>query len=123
MTIRTLIAPSRYVQGKGAIAQLGPSLALVGSRPLLVADDLVWGLLKDAASASMTGAGLPLLRETFTGFTTKTAKCTKSKEIAREGAKKFGMQAQFGTALITRGIMVAERFTASLFFVHFVSSW
>lgn len=86
MTIRTLIAPSRYVQGKGAIAQLGPSLALVGSRPLLVADDLVWGLLKDAASASMTGAGLPLLRETFTGFTTKTAIDRLAAQVHETGA-------------------------------------
>ena len=38
----------------------------------------------------------------------------------REGAKKVGMQAQFGPALMAGGILVAERFLPSLFFVPFV---
>jgi hypothetical protein len=38
----------------------------------------------------------------------------------REGAKKVGMHAHFGPALIAGGILVAERFLPFLFFVPFV---
>ena len=43
--VRTVISPGRYVQGKGSIHQLGEYLKPIGSTPLLVADDLVWGLV------------------------------------------------------------------------------
>ena len=38
--VRTVISPSRYVQGKGAISELGTYLKQIGSAPLMVADDL-----------------------------------------------------------------------------------
>ena len=44
--VKTIIAPSRYVQGKGAIHQLGTYIEKIGKNPLVVADDLVWGLLE-----------------------------------------------------------------------------
>ena len=43
-TVRTVISPGRYVQGKGAIHNSGDYLKNSGRRPLIVADDLVWGL-------------------------------------------------------------------------------
>ena len=43
--IRSIISPGRYVQGKGAIHQLGEYLKHLGSTPLIVADDLVWGFV------------------------------------------------------------------------------
>ena len=70
MTIRTLIAPARYVQGEGALTLLGASLARLGSTPLLVADDTVWGLVSSDVTASLAEAQLPLNRSTFAGFTT-----------------------------------------------------
>ena len=66
-TVRTVISPGRYVQGKGAIRRLGEYLTLLGSRPLIVADDLVWGLVGHDIQASLTAAGLPVNRETFHG--------------------------------------------------------
>ena len=67
-TVRTVISPSRYVQGKGAIHQLGEYLKPIGSTPLLVADDLVWGLVGHDVEASLKAAGLPVQRETFNGI-------------------------------------------------------
>jgi glycerol dehydrogenase len=67
-TLRTVISPSRYVQGKGAIHQLGEYLKPVGSTPLLVADDLVWGLVGHDIEASLKAAGLPAQREAFNGI-------------------------------------------------------
>jgi glycerol dehydrogenase len=67
-SLRTVISPSRYVQGKGSIHQLGEYLRPIGSTPLLVADDLVWGLVGHDIEASLTAAGLPARRETFHGI-------------------------------------------------------
>ena len=66
--LRTVISPSRYVQGKGSIHQLGEYLKPIGSTPLLVADDLVWGLVGHDIEASLKNAGLPAQREVFHGI-------------------------------------------------------
>lgn len=65
--VRTVISPSRYVQGKGAISELGTYLKEIGSTPLMVADDLVWGFVAHDVGASLAAAGLPLHRENFNG--------------------------------------------------------
>lgn len=67
-TVRTVISPGRYVQGKGAIHRLGEFLTELGSRPLIVADDLVWGLVGHDIEASLSAAGLPMNREKFNGI-------------------------------------------------------
>ena len=43
--IRIFAAPTRYIQGPGALARVGPVVAALGHRPLLVADTLVAGLV------------------------------------------------------------------------------
>jgi glycerol dehydrogenase len=55
------------VQGKGAISELGTYLKQIGSTPLMVADDLVWGFVAHDVGASLAAAGLPLQRENFNG--------------------------------------------------------
>ena len=65
--VRTVISPSRYVQGKGAISELGTYLKQIGSTPLMVADDLVWGFVAHDVGASLAAAGLPLQGENFNG--------------------------------------------------------
>jgi glycerol dehydrogenase len=67
-SVRTVISPARYVQGKGAIHQLGEYLKPIGSTPLLVADDLVWGLVGHDIEASLKAADLPVQREVFHGI-------------------------------------------------------
>jgi glycerol dehydrogenase len=74
--LRTVISPSRYVQGKGAIHQLGEYLKPIGSTPLIVADDLVWGLVGHDLEASLTAAGLPVQREVFNGIPSARARWT-----------------------------------------------
>lgn len=66
--IRTLIAPGRYVQGKGAINRLGEFLAPLGSKPLLVADDMVWGFVAHDVESSLNAANLPVNRVQFNGI-------------------------------------------------------
>ena len=75
-SIRTMISPGRYVQGKGAIHQLGHHLAQLGSAPLLVADGVVWGFVGHDVEASLAEAGLPVDRREFGGV-------PSSKEVDR----------------------------------------
>ena len=65
--IRTMISPGRYVQGRGAIHQLGRYLAQLGSKPLLVADGAVWGFVGHDVEVSLAEAGLPVDRRNFGG--------------------------------------------------------
>ncbi|HHW50103.1 MAG TPA: glycerol dehydrogenase [Pseudoclavibacter sp.] len=71
--VKTIIAPSRYVQGKGAIHQLGTYIEKIGKNPLVVADDLVWGLLETDIAASFSEVGLPVKRVGFGRFATAQA--------------------------------------------------
>ncbi len=66
--IRSAISPGRYAQGPGAIARLGEFLAPIGSTPLIVADDAVWGLVGHDVLSSLKAAGLPVTREAFRGM-------------------------------------------------------
>ena len=72
-TVYVLASPSRYVQGKGALAGLGERIAAIGSSPVLVADDVVWGIVEAAVSGSLRGAGLPVVREPFGTYATAAA--------------------------------------------------
>jgi glycerol dehydrogenase len=65
--VRTIISPGRYVQGKGAIRRLGEFLAPVGTTPLLVSDDMVWGFVGHDVETSLNAAGLPVSKEKFNG--------------------------------------------------------
>ncbi|MBB4685055.1 glycerol dehydrogenase [Amycolatopsis jiangsuensis] len=70
MSARTLISPGRYVQGRGALSRLGEYLAQLGSAPLVVADDVVWGFAGHDVEASLRAADLPVRREGFGGMPT-----------------------------------------------------
>ncbi len=51
--MRAFGAPRRYVQGAGALGQLGTLAAEYGSRPFIVADDIVLGLLRPQLEAGL----------------------------------------------------------------------
>lgn len=85
-TTRTLISPGRYVQGQGAIHQLGAYLSQLGSTPLIVADDLVWGLVGHDVEASLTKAELPVDRVGFGGVPSASEVDTVVKEIKEREA-------------------------------------
>lgn len=68
--IRSIISPSRYVQGAGAIHQLGTYLKTIGDRPLLVAGDTAWGVAGHDIQSSLEAADLPVSRTGFAGLTT-----------------------------------------------------
>jgi glycerol dehydrogenase len=71
--LTVLASPSRYVQGRGALDDLGTHLSALGSSPLLVADDTVWGLFSEQITASLAASDLPVVRVGFERFATPEA--------------------------------------------------
>ena len=71
--VRTVMSPARYVQGKDAITRLGEFVAPIGSSPLVVADDVVWGLVEEAVTTSFGEASLRVERVGFGRFATPGA--------------------------------------------------
>jgi len=69
--VRTVISPGRYVQAKGAITRLGEFTAPIGTTPIVVADDVVWGIVEEQVRASFEAAGLTVVRESFGRYATK----------------------------------------------------
>ncbi len=67
------MSPARYVQGKDAITRVGEFVAPIGKRPLLVADDVVWGIVEDAVRTSFADADLRVERVGFGPFATPQA--------------------------------------------------
>lgn len=60
-------APLRYIQGPGALSEMGPTAAAIGSRALLIADAFVLDLLEEAVSASCRQAGTQVTPLRFAG--------------------------------------------------------
>ena len=67
---RIFSSPSRYVQGKNAIHELGTYLKQLGTNPLLLADDTVWGLIENQLTDGFKQEDLPVNRVQFEGFAT-----------------------------------------------------
>lgn len=80
-----LAAPSRYVQGRGALAGLGERTARLGGRPLVLADDTVRGLTEAVLSDSFDRAGLEPAFERFGGLPTR-AEIERVAGVLAEGA-------------------------------------
>ncbi|MCG7286939.1 glycerol dehydrogenase [Cellulomonas sp. ACRRI] len=84
--VRTLISPSRYAQGPGAIERLGELVAPIGRTPLVVADDTVWSFVGDAVTRSFEAAGLPLTRDGFGVYATAAAVDSIAARVTELGA-------------------------------------
>ena len=71
-----LVAPKKYVQGRGVLSSLGNYVGELGSDALVLADESVWGLVRETVEPSLAAAGVRLIEETFGG------ECSR-REIAR----------------------------------------
>lgn len=85
------IAPRKYIQGRGVLAELGTYLKLLGKKPLLLWDTVVKDLVGPTALASVSAAGLEAVPVEFQGEATK-------EERARVGqiAKDHGCDISVG---------------------------
>lgn len=73
ISLQVLASPSRYVQGKGALSRLGDQLKQAGGSPIVVADDVVWGLVGQTVTDGFTAAGLSTKRVPFGTYATPGA--------------------------------------------------
>lgn len=55
-------SPGRYIQGAGALGEVGACAALLGSRAVLIADPLVMAMVGERMEASCREAGVHLVR-------------------------------------------------------------
>lgn len=88
---QALIAPRKYVQGRGVLAALGRYVGELGRDALVIADDRVWGLLGEGVVRSFEAAGGRLVEETFGG------ECSKREiERLRGIAEREGVRVAVG---------------------------
>ncbi|KUP97002.1 glycerol dehydrogenase [Thermobifida cellulosilytica] len=80
---RSLIAPGRYVQGRGVLAELGRYVAPIGSMPLILTDAVVKELTEATVTESFRRAGLPVRFEKFGGIPT-AAEARRVADVAVE---------------------------------------
>lgn len=84
--VRTLISPLRYVQARGALTRLGEFVRPIGTKPLLVADDVVWSIVEDTVAVSFQEQDLPRHRTGFGTYATANEVDRLAREIDELGA-------------------------------------
>lgn len=80
---KVLIAPRKYIQGRGVLGELGTYLKLLGNKPLVLWDPFVRGLVGPTIERSIAEAGLKLVAVDFAGEAT-AAERARVGQIARE---------------------------------------
>jgi len=81
-----LIAPRKYVQGRGVLAEAGAYLKLLGKKPLVLWDSCVKEIVSEAVLASIQEAELEVIDVQFNGESSK-AEAARVSQIAKdEGA-------------------------------------
>ena len=82
---RVFASPGRYVQGRGALEELGALVGRLGSSPLVLADDVVRGLTEEILERSFEKAGVRLTFERFGGVPTKAESERVAETIQKGG--------------------------------------
>jgi glycerol dehydrogenase len=67
MAVKSFISPGKYVQGKGLLNQFGQYVKVYGQKPLIISDELVWGITGEAITDSLTAEGIAFHRAHFNG--------------------------------------------------------
>ena len=65
-----LIAPRKYVQGKGVLKELGTHVAVLGKKPMVLWDSCVKKIVGETVIESLKAAGLEPFEEQFQGDST-----------------------------------------------------
>jgi glycerol dehydrogenase len=81
-----LIAPHKYVQGRGVLKELGNYLKPLGRRPLLLWDECVKGIVGTTVLESIRQAGLEAVEAMFEGEATLEERARVGELARRNGA-------------------------------------
>jgi glycerol dehydrogenase len=96
MLMKTMISPSKYVQGPGAVAEVGKYAADMGTRALIVGGTTALEAVQEALTSSLTAAGMKVSVERFRGESSweeirrlaKIAKAAKADVVIGTGGGK-----------------------------------
>lgn len=101
-----LIAPRKYIQGRGVLAELGDYLKMLGAKPLVLWDPAVKGIVGQTVSASIAAAGLELIDVEFQGEATREER-DRVIGIAKEKGADVSVGIGGGKALdVAKGVAV-----------------
>lgn len=78
-----LIAPRKYVQGRGVLRELGVYVAMLGKKPMVLWDACVKQLVGPTVEASLQQAGLEMIEVLFKGESTHE-EASRVAQIARD---------------------------------------
>lgn len=81
-----LIAPRKYIQGRGVLAELGDYLKLLGNRPLVLWDSCVKGIVGQTIARSLEAAGMEMVDVDFQGEATPEERARVTKLAKEAGA-------------------------------------
>ena len=81
-----LIAPRKYIQGRGVLGELGLYLRLLGKKPLVLWDGPVKQIVGDAVAKSIQDAGLEMVPVDFQGEATAAERARVTALARQTGA-------------------------------------
>lgn len=71
MSLRVYISPSKYVQGKNALEKIGEYMKGMGSKTIVIADEMVWGIAGDKVVQELEKANISSEKVIFNGEASK----------------------------------------------------
>jgi glycerol dehydrogenase len=95
-----LIAPRKYVQGRGVLGEAGPHIARLGKKPLVLWDARVRKIVGERLLASLKAAGLEVVDVDFRGDSTR-AEAARVADIARTSGADIAIGVGGGKTLDT----------------------
>ena len=95
-----LIAPRKYVQGKGVLKELGTYVAVLGKKPMVLWDSCVKKIVGDTVIKSLEAAGLEPVEVQFQGDSTHE-EVDRVAQIAKENGADVAIGVGGGKALDT----------------------
>ena len=95
-----LIAPRKYVQGRGVLQEAGSLVSILGKKPLVLWDACVKGIVGETLLASLGEAGLDVVDVDFQGDCTK-GEVGRVVQIIRDQGVDVSMGIGGGKALDT----------------------
>ena len=101
-----LIAPRKYVQGRGVLGEVGAYLGMLGTKPLVLWDRRVKEIVGQTVLASIRDAGLEVVDVEFQGEATREER-DRVVAIAREQGADVSVGVGGGKALdVAKGVAV-----------------
>ena len=101
-----LIAPRKYIQGRGVLGELGTYLKMLGAKPLVLWDPCVKDIVGQTVLASIQQAGLDVVDVQFQGEATKEER-DRVTAIARDRGADVSVGIGGGKALdVAKGVAV-----------------